>query len=202
MSTVDTSFATHQGKAIDRQDYAYAVLNDVFDGLSSFVDHEGEDVSIDAKGIDASITTADGDLKFVALKTRANHKRPLDQLDLGLRVAGRNGKRSEEWERFSDPEKPVPHLLVFLLFDVRGDQEECVEMIVVDFRHLKNIYHLGMEETEEHWRIGEVRVREHSPIGHFGPIDACAPGDDGVFMFLNKEDIVNSPALIAHWVNH
>lgn len=202
MSVVDTSFNTHQGKAIDRQDYAYAVLNDVFGGLESFVSNEESNVSLDAKGIDASITTSDGTLNFVALKTRANHKRSLDQLDLGLRVAGRSGNPSEEWERFVSKDKPVPHLLVFLLFDVQGDAEECVEMIVVDFRHLKNIYHLGMEGTEEHWQFGDVTVREHSPISHFGPIQACAPGDDGVFMFLDKQDILDSPALIAHYKDY
>ena len=190
------SFSNHQRTAIQRQDVARAALHNVYN-ISHFAEYESEEhqdnIALDTLGIDAEIQTDDG-TKFVAIKTRSNYKRNLDQVDLGLRVAGRNRKLSKEWQRFVSDDMLVPDVLVFITLQKPSD--EVAEILVIDFKELKEMYLLGMSKTRLMYDFGEVKY-------HTGVIDteihnASYPGDDGIFAFLDLEAIRGTSCVYYH----
>lgn len=190
------SFENHQDTAIERQKIAEASLHNVFN-ISYFSEYESEEhqenIDIDTLGIDAEIGTDEG-TKFVAIKTRSNYKRNLDQVDIGLRVAGRNRKPSKEWERFVSEDELVPDVLVFITLNKVTD--EVAEILVIDFKELKEMYLLGMSKTRLMYDFGEVKFRD-------GVVDteihnASYPGDDGIFAFLDLDAIRGTSCVDYH----
>ena len=190
------SFEDHQSKAIERQIVAEAALHNVYN-IEYFAEYESDEyqdnVELDTLGIDAEIGTDEG-TKFVAIKTRSNFKRNLSDVDIGLRVAGRNRKSSMEWERFISEGELVPDVLVFIT--VSKPSDEVAEILVIDFKKLKEMYKLGIENKKLMYKFGEVKY-------HNGVIDteirnASYSNDDGIFAFLDIEAIRGTSCVQYH----
>jgi len=189
------SFQSHQSTAIERQDVARVALENVFNinQFTSFEDNEYEsNKEFDTQGIDAQIETDDG-LKFVAIKTRSSYKRNVEDLDIGLRVAGRNRNKSSEWERFISDSKKVPHVLVYITLDKK---EEVQEILVIDFKELKHIYKMGVQRNRLMYNFGKVDFY-NNPIST-DIYNASYDSDDGIFTFLDITDIRNLSCVKYH----
>jgi len=179
------SFNNHQQTAIDRQKVAEVALHNVYN-INAFHSYEEEDTvnkDLDVNGIDAEISTDEG-TKFVAIKTRSSYKRNLENIDIGLRVAGRNRKPSKEWERFISDSKPVPHILVFITYNKK---EEVQEVLVLDFKKLKEVYKLGYKTNKLLYEFGKVDY--YDCVIDTDIKNAAYKNDDGIFAFLNIDDI-------------
>jgi len=180
------SFSNHQRTAIERQDVARVALENAFN-INQFTDFESDEYEsnkeFDTQGIDAQIETDDG-LKFVAIKTRSSYKRNIDNLDIGLRVAGRNRNKSSEWERFISDTKKVPHVLVFITYNKK---EEVQEVLVLDFQKLKEAYKLGILRNRIMYDFGKVNYYES--VIDTDIKNAAYQNDDGIFAFMDIEAI-------------
>jgi len=185
------SFDHHQGTALSRQDIAKQALLDA--GYNNFVEFESDEyddnMELDVRGIDAKVDDEDGKLNFVALKTRSTYKR--DNPDISLRVAGRKGGRSLEWERFVSDSEPVPDILVFCIMH---DKINKAEVFVIDFSLLKEMYKTGPMRKLLYKDVGVVRKYDGPVESNF--YHAEIDQDNGLFAFLDISDIVGTECII------
>ena len=199
------SFESHQSTAIERQDVARVALENVFnvDYFASYEEDDTVNKDLDTQGIDAEISTDEG-TKFIAIKTRSTGKEYKDtdfnldigDIDIALRVAGRNRHKSMEWERFISDSKPVPHILVFISYEQKYSGKEVAEILVIDFKKLKEMYKLGIEKRRLMHEFGEVKY--YDSVIDTDVKNAMYNGDDGIFAFLNLEDIRNTSCVLYH----
>lgn len=190
-------------EAVTRQDQCEEALRRALD-VQQYIGMEGMDgdVEVDQRGIDAVVETDDDGRKFVSQKTRNYEKAPnfvssIKDLDLCLRMLGRQGGKSPEWQTFVDDDRPIADYLVYVI--TVGD--EPVRTLVVDYEMLREIYTSGKKRCENHWKVGDFVRYDSYEIDDMGPYPFKYDDDDGMFMCVNQPDIAESKAVMDVWTH-
>jgi len=134
---------------------------------------------MDFYGIDSVVVYEDGSFDTVAFKTRSPHKRDFEDLDLGLRVTGRKGSYSHEWDKFADEDRIVPDYMVYGLFHPLPGEPLPGEVMVLDYKKLKEEYHNGRISVSP-----EIKM--------------SSKNDSGSARYLDATDLRNSNSLEWH----
>jgi len=135
---------------------------------------------MDMQGTDVLVVDEETEETYTAaFKTRSPYKRDFADLDLGLRVTGRSGGFSHEWDKFEKADREVADYMVYALFHSLPGDPMVAEVMVIDYKELK----------EEFFR-GEIDV---SP-----EIDMAAKNDNGSGRYVDAGDIRESDSLVWH----
>jgi len=181
----ETAFSHQMSGALERQDILLGALHshlnfDAYVDLESSQDMDSQEMKMDMQGTDVLTVHEDSEeVNTVAFKTRSPYKRDFADLDLGLRVTGRSGGFSHEWDKFEKADREVADYMVYALFHSLPGDPLPAEVMVIDYKLLK----------EEFFR-GEIDV---SP-----EIDMAAKNDNGSGRYVDAGDIRESDALVWH----